>query len=86
MTDMEKMLVKANNVEEEKYPELVEKKLRKSNKNGRKYPTSGSEIAILRKTIKHIATKAKITLPKEFTDYFNDVEEVKEEAKGELYG
>ena len=85
MTDIEKMLVKANNTEEEKYPELVEKKLRKSNKNGRKYPTLGSEIAILRKTIEYIATKAKITLPKEFADYFNDVEEVKKEAKGELY-
>lgn len=78
MTDMELMLAKANHVEEEKYPQLVEEEIKKTHK------TSGNEIAILRKAIKALADAMNVPLPQEFVDYYNEIEGIKDNVKSEL--
>lgn len=78
MTDMELMLAKANHVEEEKYPQLVEEEIKKTHK------TSGNEIAILRKAIKALADAMNVPLPQEFLDYYNEIEGIKDNVKSEL--
>lgn len=78
MTDMELMLAKANHVEEEKYPQLVEEEIKKTHK------TSGNEIAILRKAIKALADAMNVPLPQEFVDYYNEIEAIKNTVKTEL--
>lgn len=80
MTDMELMLAKANHVEAEKYPQLVEEEIKKTHK------TSGNEIAILRKAIKALADALSVTLPQEFVDYYNEAEQIKAEIKAKLNG
>ena len=80
MTDMERMLAKANHVEAEKYPQLVEEEIKKTHK------TSGNEIAILRKTIKALADALDVPLPQEFLDYYNEAEQIKAIIKAKLNG
>ena len=75
---MELMLAKANHVEEEKYPQLVEEEIKKTHK------TSGNEIAILRKAIKALADAMNVPLPQEFVDYYNEIEGIKDNVKSEL--
>ena len=85
MTDIDLMLTKANHVETERYPSEVEERIKELTADGmRKYPTSGGEIAILRKTIKALADALYFTLPKEFTDYYTEIESVKASVKAEL--
>lgn len=85
MTDIDLMLTKANHVEAERYPSEVEERIKELASEGlRKYPTSGGEIAILRKAIKALADALNVPLPKEFTDYYAEIESVKASVKAEL--
>ena len=82
MTDIDLMLTKANHVEAERYPSEVEERIKALTADGmRKYPTSGSEIAILRKAIKALADALGVALPQEFLDYYAEIESAKAEAR-----
>lgn len=75
MTDLEVMLAKANNVENEVYPPEVNKKLTENH-------PCGDEIAILRKTLHAVIHNEPI--PSEFEDYYAEAEAVKAEVKERL--
>lgn len=74
MTDLEIMLAKANNVENEVYPHEVNKKLTE------KHPC-GDETALLRKEIKRLATALNVPLSEEFEAYYEEAEAVKADVK-----
>jgi len=76
MKEIELMLAKANHVEEEKYPQLVEEEIKKTHK------TSGNEIAILRKTL-HAVIHG-LPIPQEFEAYYAEAEGIKASVKTEL--
>ena len=75
MTDLEVMLAKANNVENEVYPPEVNKKLTENH-------PCGDEVAILRKTL--YALIHGLSIPQEFEDYYAEAESVKAEVKARL--
>lgn len=75
MTDIEKMLAKANNVENDLYPPAVNKKLTENH-------PCGDENAILRKTL-HALIHG-LPIPAEFEAYYNEAESVKSSVKAEL--
>ena len=77
MTDLEVMLAKANNAENEVYPHEVNKKLTENH-------PCGDETALLRKEIKRLADAINVPLSAEFEAYYNEAESVKAEVKARL--
>ena len=75
MTDLEVMLAKANNAENDLYPPEVNKKLTENH-------PCGDETAILRKTLHALIHNEPI--PSEFEAYYNEAERVKAEVKERL--
>ena len=75
MTDLEIMLAKANNVENDLYPPAVNKKLTENH-------PCGDEIAILRKTL-HAVIHG-LPIPSEFEAYYAEAESIKAEVKARL--
>ncbi len=75
MTDIEKMLAKANAVENDLYPPAVNKKLIENH-------PCGDEVAILRKTL--YALIHGLPIPQEFEAYYNEAEGIKASVKEEL--
>lgn len=75
MTDLEIMLAKANNVENDLYPPAVNKKLTENH-------PCGDEIAILRKTLHAVIHNEPI--PSEFEAYYQEAESIKAEVKARL--
>ena len=75
MKDLEVMLAKANNVENDLYPPAVNKKLTENH-------PCGDEVAILRKTL--YALIHGLPIPSEFEAYYNEAESVKASVKAEL--
>ncbi len=75
MTDLEIMLAKANNVENDLYPPEVNKKLTENH-------PCGDETAILRKTL--YALIHGMPIPSEFEAYYAEAEAVKAEVKERL--
>lgn len=75
MTDLEVMLAKANNVENDLYPPEVNKKLTEIH-------PCGDEVAILRKTLHAVIHGEPI--PSEFEAYHAEAESIKAEVKARL--
>ena len=75
MKDLEIMLAKANNVENDLYPPAVNKKLTENH-------PCGDEVAILRKTL--YALIHGLPIPAEFESYYNEAEGIKASVKAEL--
>lgn len=75
MTDIEKMLAKANAVENDLYPPAVNKKLTENH-------PCGDETAILRKTL-HALIHG-LPIPQEFEAYYQEAEGIKASVKDEL--
>jgi len=77
MTDIEKMLAKANNVEDKVYPPEVNKRLVSNH-------PCGDENALLRKEIARLAQAVNVPLSAEFEAYYNEAEGIKASVKEEL--
>ena len=75
MTDIEKMLAQANNVENDLYAPEVNRQLTENH-------PCGDETAIIRKTL--YALIHGLPIPQEFEAYYNEAEGIKTSVKTEL--